>query len=99
LPPDKRFDEDRFQRNNSIHRAKRHACQKPDVSPDGAIAATRGGGMGGACFRRRTISPNRPGGSRIAINGDALASSVLCGSGFMRNDVVSAGQNLQGAVI
>ena len=59
------------------------ALYVPGVSPDGTIAGIRRGGKEGACFSRRTISPSRPGGSRIAINATALASSGLRGSGFM----------------
>ncbi|MBN9546495.1 MAG: hypothetical protein J0I19_13565 [Alphaproteobacteria bacterium] len=67
----------------STAQAQKRALYVPDVSPDGIIGGANLGGGGGACLRRRTISPSRPGGSRIAINAAALASSGLRGSGFM----------------
>jgi len=59
------------------------ALYVPGVSPDSAITGIKRGGNAGARFRRRTISPSRPGGSRIVINATAFASSGLRGSGFM----------------
>jgi hypothetical protein len=39
----------------------------PSPEQSHATLAASGGGIGGSCFRRRTIAPSRPGGSRIAI--------------------------------